>query len=654
MGIINLNKNTVKNFACGFQQKYLIPKYNLGIRSVKYLKEGVIKKFKYVAPQSVRGSKQNIYMKSAAQINSKQIRSVIKRSGGHVMGPELKSLVNMASKSKPWLTLIFAAGGLDRLTSFNLIPENMEKVEQLKKQNTSSKEIENLDSQVPKQNYKFQINDLSKTSSFAPKSEILNSGSESVDSYLELKRKCKVITEKIIESKGKTVLFCGAGLSTSTGIPDYRSTYKTGLPTGPGKWETKENKEIYYNRNKSIKLEADYSWPSIGHLICKHLIKQNYVNGIVSQNVDGQLTSAGIDKEDYVDIHGNLRNENCTNQDCKKNYWRDFSTIWRDLSTIKSGGHGVDSDKHYKNRDCLICGSKLNDDIIYFGESLNKSELNKAKKFFNESENLLVLGSSMTVYPAVNLIYGRYGFLEDNEFSKKVSIVGLQHNTLDNVYYKVNGVTDAVLALIATNLGIVNLEDEVKTQFKIQTKNTNLDLGYVDTEKIGFHEIDFSDETSFVENYGFTQFLVGSKKYKKLIGDSLNRKVKINVIDRDQRKFLSFKCFDFKNKEISSIKKQEIFSHKNSENKTDNKNELFYSEIFEDKNNFELDFDKILLSKNEDLKGISIKIQFFKNKHIDIFLDKESLHDLSENNHAKEKVYENTVSLLPKLYKEIN
>ena len=108
------NKNTIKNLAFGLQKRYLGTKHNFGIRSIKYFgekqnfgsstikylrKEG-IKKFKYIKPQTVNKGKKNIQMKRK----------------------ELGSLINIVSKSKIQLPLIFFTGGLNKLTHFNLLP----------------------------------------------------------------------------------------------------------------------------------------------------------------------------------------------------------------------------------------------------------------------------------------------------------------------------------------------------------------------------------------------------------------------------------------------------------------------------------------------------------------------------------------------------
>ena len=130
MGIFLRNKNTIKNIAYGVQKKQLKVRHNFASTSVKYLGEEAIKKFKHTAPQSVRGGKQlfrtegkkNILMRSAAQINGKELGSVAKRSADYMRGKELSSLINMVSKSKSQLPFL-AGAGLMRSTRFSLTSE---------------------------------------------------------------------------------------------------------------------------------------------------------------------------------------------------------------------------------------------------------------------------------------------------------------------------------------------------------------------------------------------------------------------------------------------------------------------------------------------------------------------------------------------------
>ena len=133
VGMFRRNKSAIKNVGCGLQKKYLRIRHNFGSKSVKYLGEESIKKFKYMTHYAIGGSKQLV------RANGKN--SIQMRSGEQMGRKELGSLVNMVSKSKPQLPFLFVPGGLDNLTQFNLFtPDNdankmeksMNKIKQVK------------------------------------------------------------------------------------------------------------------------------------------------------------------------------------------------------------------------------------------------------------------------------------------------------------------------------------------------------------------------------------------------------------------------------------------------------------------------------------------------------------------------------------------
>ena len=155
VSVFRRNKNTIKNVAAGIQGKYLRTCNNFGNKSIKYLTEEGIKKFKYTTPQMARGGKQQlktegkntIYMRSAAQMRGKGFGSMLRRSAGQMDGKELRSLINMVSKSKPQLPFLFAAGGLNRLTQMNVKetweePENQAEFEKMWENDTEDPGID--------------------------------------------------------------------------------------------------------------------------------------------------------------------------------------------------------------------------------------------------------------------------------------------------------------------------------------------------------------------------------------------------------------------------------------------------------------------------------------------------------------------------------
>lgn len=356
---------------------------------------------------------------------------------------------------------------------------------------------------------------------------------EFFDNLQTTKEKTKVLAENIVKSQGKTLLFTGAGMSTSCGVPDYRSGYKTFLPTGPGKYESDTHKEIFNESKKAARLWADDSMPSLSHQIVKQLYNQKYIHGVVNQNVDGIFTMVGLDNQAVIDLHGNILNEYCTNTSCNQSYQRDFSTI-KDSNKIL----------HYAGRNCFECGEELNDDLVYFGETLNIPRLKQSIELCAESNYFLILGSSLTVHPIAEI-----GFLYFK--SGKTCVVNQQKTLFEQRASKINAICDATMALVATHLGIADFSDEVEQIFESQNKKI-LENDKKSRSNIILDYIDLNSKKNYIENYDhMLQFCVGSKKYNDMLGDNLSRKVTITKSNGG----LKINSFNYeKNTEVYSIK----------------------------------------------------------------------------------------------------
>lgn len=109
------------------------------------------------------------------------------------------------------------------------------------------------------------------------------------------------------------IVFTGAGISTSSGIPDFR---------GPnGVWTKEQRGEEIKTEDKTSDI-FDRAKPSFTHTFLRRLLEGNYIHHIVSQNVDGLHLRSGIPPEHLSEIHGNLYIEECVS--CKKQYFRDY------------------------------------------------------------------------------------------------------------------------------------------------------------------------------------------------------------------------------------------------------------------------------------------------------------------------------------------
>ena len=258
---------------------------------------------------------------------------------------------------------------------------------------------------------------------------------EYFDSPEVVEAKVKQVAELLKNCK-HSIAFCGAGLSTLSGIPDYRSGYQTVLPTGPGKWESEENKAKY--GKVKVKKRAQEAWPNYAHLALAGLVKGGYLKFVISQNVDGLLPRSGIKDQHISELHGNIFTEQCTA--CDKRFWRDFAIPnW-------------ETQNHVTGRNCDCEHQKpLHDTMIYFGNSLRSQEIAKCIEQIKEADFCLVVGSSLRVQPATSFVEH---FLH-NKGKNSLAIVNLQKTDLHGQKaIEVHSLCDQFLLKLVKELGV--------------------------------------------------------------------------------------------------------------------------------------------------------------------------------------------------------
>lgn len=243
---------------------------------------------------------------------------------------------------------------------------------------------------------------------------------EIVEPRETIEQKAKEVASMIKSSK-HFIIFTGAGISTSAGIPDFR---------GPeGIW-TLQARGIVKQRPTALS-----TIPTKTHMAIVKLVESGICKYVVSQNTDGLHRRSGIHPSKLSELHGNSNLERCEN--CNREYLRDFST------------RAPPGRKHVTGRKCYRCGGRLLDTIIHFGEPLPKRALQLAFEHSDKADLCLALGSSLTVTPAsevcANVI--RNG--------QKLVIVNLQRTPLDSIAsIVIHGKTDEVMELIMKNLNL--------------------------------------------------------------------------------------------------------------------------------------------------------------------------------------------------------
>lgn len=196
------------------------------------------------------------------------------------------------------------------------------------------------------------------------------------------------ILRRIIEDSANIVFFGGAGVSTESGIPDFRSA--GGLYQGPSELapETILSHSFYrshpeeffrFHRAKMIRSGAK---PNAAHKKLSELEQLGKLRAIVTQNIDGLHQAAG--SKHVLELHGSVARNYC--EDCQARY---------DLRYI-TGSTGIPR--------CKTCGGIVRPDVVLYEEGLDQKILKEAIRCISEAEVLIVGGTSLVVYPAAGLI----------------------------------------------------------------------------------------------------------------------------------------------------------------------------------------------------------------------------------------------------------
>ena len=223
------------------------------------------------------------------------------------------------------------------------------------------------------------------------------------------------ILVEAVRASARPIFFTGAGISTESGIPDFRSP-KTGL------WNRVQPIQFQdFIRSEEIRKEAwsrkfkgegniGAAKPNLGHRALVELFALEKCHGVITQNVDNLHQESGLPEELIVELHGNATYAKCL--DCGKRY---------QLHAVK---------QEFENEGsvlpCKTCGGIIKTATISFGQAMPEEQMMMAANMTKECDLMIVLGSSLTVYPAA-------AFPEDVAASgKPVVIINREPTTLDN------------------------------------------------------------------------------------------------------------------------------------------------------------------------------------------------------------------------------
>ncbi|XP_050951791.1 NAD-dependent protein deacetylase sirtuin-6 [Labeo rohita] len=250
---------------------------------------------------------------------------------------------------------------------------------------------------------------------------------EVFDKPEELKTKVETLAQWIRESQ-YMVVHSGAGISTSTGIPDFR---------GPnGVWTMEERGETpHFNTT------FEDARPSLTHMALLQLQRTGHLKYLISQNVDGLHLRSGFPRDRLSELHGNMFVEEC--EKCGKQYVRDTVI---GVMGLKPTGRYCDVTR---SRGLRSCRGKLISTILDWEDSLPDRDLNRADEACRRADLALTLGTSLQIKPSGDLP------LLTKRTGGKLVIVNLQPTKHDkHAHLLIHGYVDEVMGHLMKLLGL--------------------------------------------------------------------------------------------------------------------------------------------------------------------------------------------------------
>ena len=193
--------------------------------------------------------------------------------------------------------------------------------------------------------------------------------------------------QRIIDESSRIVFFGGAGVSTESGIPDFRSA--DGIYHQKYKYSPEQvvshsffikYPEAFYEFYKEKMMMLDTK-PNPAHLKLAELEAAGKLQAVVTQNIDGLHQAAGSKK--VLELHGSTLRNYC--EKCHKFY-------------------GIEAVKEAKGVPYCECGGRIKPDVVLYEEGLDQDVLSEAVRVISEADMLIIGGTSLAVYPAAGLI----------------------------------------------------------------------------------------------------------------------------------------------------------------------------------------------------------------------------------------------------------
>ena len=196
---------------------------------------------------------------------------------------------------------------------------------------------------------------------------------------------------KLIKASECTVILTGAGISTESGLPDFRSDNGFWTKNQPIQFNefllSEEKQRLSWERNIELHALLKNIKPNIGHAFVEKITGLQKNNFLITQNIDGLHQRSGIPKNKIIEIHGSAIEAACLECQAEQNIL-DFHDAIQSKAPLPK---------------CNFCGGIVKVATISFGQPMNEMDMMHASKIVEESDLMIVMGSSLKVMPAGKL-----------------------------------------------------------------------------------------------------------------------------------------------------------------------------------------------------------------------------------------------------------
>jgi NAD-dependent deacetylase len=237
---------------------------------------------------------------------------------------------------------------------------------------------------------------------------------------------------EMIENSERVVPFTGAGISTESGIPDFRSPGGLWTKTQPIPFDvfmaSSEMRDEAWRRRFAMEDYFGKAKPTRGHLALASLYRAGKTPGVITQNIDNLHQAAGVPHEAVIELHGNTTFATCL--ECAKRY--ELPDI-RDR--FEASGHAPDCE----------CGGYIKTATVSFGQAMPEEAMRRAQEWASDCDLFIAIGSSLVVWPAA-------GFpLQAKKSGAQLVIINREPTDFDSIADLVirHDIGDALAPLIA-------------------------------------------------------------------------------------------------------------------------------------------------------------------------------------------------------------